>query len=702
MNFPGIKKNKIRMIQLKSNKFLFKLIKLMYISFLSALPSNAQLLKKDLWKVIVTDTSNYTPAYLGNGMVGLRSQRDGLGASRLILNGLYDRSASGDYVRLINNFNPMSVKVLFKDNKELLFGKNIRNWKQIMDLKNAGLETSYSYANQLKVNTHLVALRNLPMAAMCVYEFEAIEDIEFIIQNTISVPNYNNKFALTGIDLRYNKYSLSTSTKEKIPVMFAKFPTESGSDAVSGANTFYFNGHTPQLTYNTLNATTENLSFTVSLKKGEKFSFSMLSAFTHTGLTSDLDDAVRICSKDYNLGYKHLLENHKTAWGKLWESDIEIDGDDEVQIDVRLALYSLYSSIATGFDLSIPPCGLAETAWGGHIFWDSELWMYPSLLVMKNEMARSMINFRSNTLSQAKNRAAQFGYSGAMYPWESDLGGNECTPISYKLDMNEHHITADIAIAAWNYYRVTKNEVWLREKGFSIIKECANFWVSRTTKDREGKYHINNVVGPDEYHEDINDDAFTNGAVKMVLGAAIKSAKIVKEESNAQWKTISENIVILNDPAGHTLQYDGYKGDMIKQADVNLLSYPLDVINDKEQIVADLKYYEPKIDPNGPSMSYSALATSYARLGQTEKAYQLFKKAYQPNQKAPFNFISEKPHKSATVFCTGYGGILQTVIFGFGGMRIGERGLYQDKANLPTHWKKMTIKISGQKDIVCD
>ncbi|MBC7720505.1 MAG: glycoside hydrolase family 65 protein, partial [Pedobacter sp.] len=361
----------------------------------------------------------------------------------------------------------------------------------------------------------------------------------------------------------------------------------------------------------------------------------------------------------------------------------------------------LYSSIATGFGLSIPPCGIAQTGWGGHIFWDAELWMYPPLLVLQPAFANSMMDFRFNTLQQAKKRAAQFGYKGAMYPWESDLEGNECTPISYKLDMNEHHVTADVAIAAWNYYKVTNNKVWLQQKGYPLIKEIADFWVSRATIDSAGKYHIKNVVGPDEYFEDVDDDAFTNGAVKVVMAAAIKSAALVNANASPEWEKIRKNLVVLKHPNGYTLQNAQYKQQRIKQADVNLLAYPLDFITDKVQVTKDLEFYEAKIDPNGPSMSYSVLAVSYARLGNAPKAYDLFQKAYHPNRKPPFGFISEKPRPSGTVFCTGYGGMLQTIIFGFAGIKIGENGLYQQKANLPPHWKKLTIKIDGKEDIVC-
>ncbi|NDP27177.1 MAG: glycoside hydrolase family 65 protein [Flavobacterium sp.] len=674
----------------------------LFVYFLGNTVSFAQSTLDQLWEVKAIDTTNYTPAYLGNGIIGFKSLKSGLGAERVVINGLYDRSAIGDNVRLINYFNPMNLNLTFKDKSDLEFGSKVSNWQQSLNLKEAILTTSYSYGGILNVKSEMLALRNLPMTTMGIYEFTALADTEFTIKNVMKMPDRSNSSSIYKPYANYGLYRLGNSSKEKIAVMSAGFPTESGTDCVAGANTYFFNGHSPEIKYTKLDNNNQQCAFTIKLKKGEKFSFTILSAFTHSRFTKDVyNDAVRICSKDYNLGYSKLVASHKLEWEKLWKNDIEIDGDNEAQIDVRLGLYSLYSSITNGFELSIPPCGLAETGWGGHIFWDAELWMYPALLVMKPDFAQSMIDFRFNTLNQAKNRAAQFGYKGAMYPWESDLHGNECTPISYKLDMNEHHVTADVAIAAWNYYQVTKNKLWLKEKGFPIIKEVADFWVSRAEKDEKGLYHIKNVVGPDEYFEDVDDDAFTNGAVKVVLDAAIKSAKLINKEEDAMWTDVLNNIVILKHKDGYTLQNAQYTGQKIKQADVNLLAFPLEYITDKKQIEADLKFYEPKIDPNGPSMSYSVLATSYARLEATDKAYQLFQKSYQPNRKPPFGFISEKPRKSASVFCTGYGGMLQTVLFGFAGMNINEKGLYQNKANLPSNWKKLTIKREGKKDIIC-
>ncbi len=192
-----------------------------------------------------------------------------------------------------------------------------------------------------------------------------------------------------------------------------------------------------------------------------------------------------------------------------------------------------------------------------------------------------------------------------MFPWESDDTGEEATPPFALSGPFEHHITADIGIAFWNYYRITQDKQWLTEKGYPLMKEVADFWVSRVTKNDDGSYSINNVVGANEFAPNVNDNAFTNGAAITALEFASKAAKEIGIEPNPQWKAIAKTIKILKFKDGTTKEHQNYNGEIIKQADVNLLSFPLNIISDKETILKDLKYYEPKISKDGPAMSKS-------------------------------------------------------------------------------------------------
>ncbi len=659
----------------------------------------------DGWNIVATDTANYHSAFLGNGYIGVQTNKCGLKTNQVFINGLYD-AAFGEMPHFVSYYKPFDINVIIKGRGELVFGKEVINWKQTLNLKEGILYTEYEYAGVLGLRSKLMALRNNPMCVMNCVEFTAIEDVELTIENRVGYPDSKNiktQYSPVAEYKMFQSYAYSAITdvqyRQKNPIMYTLIPTRSGTDCIAGANTYFFSSDIPDIKYEK-SADSHKISFNLSLKKGKKYTFCLIGSCMHTGISSDpLNDALRACARDYNRGFQVIIDQHKKKWFELWKSDIEIQGDSDAQRDVRIALYSLYSSIAEGSGLSIPPCGLSNGGWGSHIFWDAEIWMLPPLLLIQPAFAKSMLDFRINTIPQCKKRAAWFGYKGIMFPWESDMKGKECCPVSYKLDMNEHHVTADVGIGFWNYYRATQDKKWLKGKGYPMLKDIADFWSSRARGDSLGKYHILNVIGPDEYHENVDDNAFTNGAAKECLYAAIKSARLLNEKPNPEWQKIAEGLVILKTPEGLTLQFNGYKGDKIKQADVNLLSYPLDIITEKKQILKDLHYYEPKIDSVwGPAMGRCILATLYARYGDIEKAYKLFQKSYQPNLQTPFYFISEMPgNDNNLTFCTGYGGVLQSIIYGFGGFKITDAGIVKGDTKLPKKWTKLTIKINGKK-----
>jgi trehalose/maltose hydrolase-like predicted phosphorylase len=283
-----------------------------------------------------------------------------------------------------------------------------------------------------------------------------------------------------------------------------------------------------------------------------------------------------------------------------------------------------------------------------------------------------------------------------MYPWESAATGYEETPVWALSGPFEHHITADVAIAAWNYYCVTQDTTWLREKGFPIIKECADFWTSRVERNGPGHYDINNVVAADEWAENVDNNAFTNAAAKANLNNAVMAAKILNEPVDTNWLDVEKNIPILNLPNGVTSEYAGYNGIKIKQADVNLLAYPLKEISDPAQIKKDLEYYESRIGEGSPAMTHAIFAVLYARLNEPAKAFDAFEKAFIPNKLPPFGVMAETAGGTNPYFATGAGGYLQSVLFGFGGLDITPNGIVQLKTTLPKQWKSLTLTGIGR------
>jgi trehalose/maltose hydrolase-like predicted phosphorylase len=283
-----------------------------------------------------------------------------------------------------------------------------------------------------------------------------------------------------------------------------------------------------------------------------------------------------------------------------------------------------------------------------------------------------------------------------MFPWESAESGVEETPVWALSGPFEHHITADVAIATWNYYAVTQDKEWLREKGWPILSATADFWASRVERNGPGKYEIKNVVAADEWAENVDNNAFTNAAAKANLQYATKAAAIVGFAADKDWMNVANNIPILKMENGVTKEHATYKGEGIKQADVNLLAYPLKEITDPKQILKDLEYYETRVPDEGtPAMTQGVFALLHARLGNADKAYHWFKDAYQPNLNPPFRVIAETKGGTNPYFATGAGGVLQAVLMGFGGLEITPKGLMQVKSVLPKNWKSLTLTGVG-------
>jgi len=222
------------------------------------------------------------------------------------------------------------------------------------------------------------------------------------------------------------------------------------------------------------------------------------------------------------LGWRTMLAAHEAAWDARWvASDVIIEGDDESQQAVRFAVYHLTSAANPDDDrVSIGARGLTGDAYLGHVFWDTEIYLLPFYTAVWPEAARALLMYRFHTLPGARAKATQFGFRGALYAWESADTGMETTPetvvgsdgalINILTGRMEHHISADVAYAVWQYWRATGDDDFFLSAGAEILLETARFWSSRALADKDGGRHIRHVIGPDEYHEDVDDNAFTN------------------------------------------------------------------------------------------------------------------------------------------------------------------------------------------------
>jgi len=566
--------------------------------------------------------------------------------------------------------------------------------QQVLDMQNASFTTSFDYSDKASVSYTYYSLRHLPYTVLMDVIITAKKNIDITGASVMEAPdalkdvqNYYNE-----IDRPHVAISLLTST--------AKSPT--GKLLMCASNTFLFSekhGEEPRVIHEMWDNNMHLMKFSKAIKAGETYHFSIAgSSITSAHHDDPLNEAERATIFAKLEGRERLINFHTKAWEDLWKSDIIIEGDPQSQQDVHSMLYHLYSFTREGTSLSPSPMGLSGLGYNGHVFWDTELWMFPSILVLHPEIAKSMMEYRFQRLEAAKRNAFSKGFKGAMFPWESAETGVEETPVWALSGPFEHHITACVGIAAWNYYCVTQDKNWLKEKGWPILSATADFWASRVERNGPGKYDIKNVVAADEWAENIDNDAFTNAAAKSNLQYATEAAKILGLIPNPDWIDVANNIPVLKMDNGVTKEHAAYNGEGIKQADVNLLAYPLKQITDQAQIKKDLEYYETRIPDQGtPAMTQAIFTLLYARSGDKEKAWHWFKDAYVPNLNPPFRVLAETKGGTNPYFATGAGGILQSILMGFGGLDITPKGVVQIKSILPAQWKSLTIKGVGSE-----
>ena len=419
-------------------------------------------------------------------------------------------------------------------------------------------------------------------------------------------------------------------------------------------------------------------------------------------------------------GWSALSSAHVAAWDALWRSDIVLPGRPDLQQWVRAGLYGLLSNIRQGEDESISPVGLTSDNYAGLIFWDAETWMYPALLLTHPEIAKAVVEYRYRTLPGAQANAQRLGYQGLFYPWNSASNGDlatECHSVDPPHCVTQIHLQGDIALAVWQYYLATGDTAWLRTHGWPMLKGIAEFWAGRVTANRGGSYSINNVAGPDEYSNGVNDGVYTNAVAATSLRNATRAAALVGQTAPPAWTKIADRLRMPFDQQQQVfLQYDGYDGSQIKQADTVLLIYPVEWPMTSQVAANTLDYYAQRTDPDGPAMTDSVHAVDAAAIGQPGCATHTYlMRSIVPFVRDPFAQFAEargsKPGAQdplagapAMNFLTGEGGFLQVFTNGLTGLRWRSDRVHLDPMLPPQlgsgvtlhglHWQGRTFDIT--------
>jgi beta-phosphoglucomutase len=456
--------------------------------------------------------------------------------------------------------------------------------------------------------------------------------------------------------------------------------------------------------------------------------------------------------------YPILLAAHQQAWDGVWQySDIEIEGDLTAQLAVRYNLFQLFiggcttqGSLDTEPD-SVPAKTLSGFGYRGHIFWDTEIFIMPFFTFTQPAIARSLLNYRYDTLAGARRKAAHAGYKGAMFAWESAATGDEMTP---KWSMSsdpyvepvriwngerEIHISADIAYAVWQYWQATGDDIWMRDRGAEIILDTALFWLSRVEwHEKQQRYELCGVIGTDEYHEDVRNNAYTNRLVQWHLEKAIAIYEWLQETFPARatelsqqlqltpvqilafHSTISQMYIPYNPKTLLIEQFEGFfalqdvnlsdyeprsksiqtvlgmattnQSQVIKQPDVLMLLYLLfntpEFANRQDILHENWNYYTPRTDiTQGSSLGASVQALLAASLDKSVDAYEHFMRAALIDLQNTFGNTEDGIHAASA------GGVWQALVFGFGGIQLTENGPVATP-HLPPNWTRLKFKLN--------
>lgn len=488
--------------------------------------------------------------------------------------------------------------------------------------------------------------------------------------------------------------------------------------------------------------------------KVEYIIYKYVSVYTGNDGTSNIqEDCKNTALKAAAAGYDKVYNEHKLKWKTRWEAtDVIIEGDEGDQLALRYSIYHLQIIAPTHSQgQSIPARGLSGQTYKGAIFWDTEMFMLPFFLHTAPEVARNLISYRIKTLDGARKKAAYYGYRGAFYAWESQENGEDaCSdfnvtdvftgrPVKTYFKDKQVHISAAVAYAIWGVYEFTGDISILLNGGAEVILECARFFYTYAYyKEDKDRYEILDVIGPDEYHERVNNNAYTNKMVYHTLDVALQTLELLKREYPREYEGLISKLdyskeianiikfkekLYVVEPDEKTLiieQFDGYNRledcslaevkdrildpkeywggghgvatntKIIKQADVVFMLYLFRNEYSHEVLRANWTYYEPRTE-HGSSLSPCIYSLLSCEIGNEEWAYPFFVRS------ANIDLTGESKQFAGSIYIGGThpaanGGAWMAAILGFAGLKVQDSKI-SVMPNLPKKWSRLAFKV---------
>lgn len=722
---------------------------------------------------------------LGNGYMGIRSatEENYLRQTRnTFVAGTFNKANPFEVTELPNIPDFIEIELMFNNQRFTLTEGTIHHYERTLDLRSGELKRTILWEHEACGKLEIIFNRfvsqndrHLVMQEVVIRPLTG--DVELDIKSGINgqMTNSGSQHFIEGekrfFDKKilamevessqsnigiylHNMHTLKIDDEQSIPWMSVEMDRRK---IVAHMKETVKKERVCRLTKYTVVATTRDLEFAQHIEKNED---GLILIDLPDGRTqkerknmiqTTLNDKLNAYER---MSYDSLMASSEQTWQEsLWKQvPILIESEDPMDIiAARFAQYHLHiMTPAHDVRMGIGAKGMTGEGYKGHSFWDTEIFMFPYFLYTQPSIAKRLLIYRYTTLEGARKKAIDNGYSGAMFPWESAWQEDgEVTPVWGACDIVtgeatkiwsgfiEQHITADIAFAIYQYYAMTKDQDFMVKYGYEMLFETAVFWSSRLEPGEDGLYHINNVVGPDEYKEHVDDNAFTNYLVKLNFELAMEFVAHLETEDKAcyqrlntrlqfskcliDWEEKSSKLFLPKPNSDHIIGQDStylskemidltkYKNreqvgtlfkeynleqvnniQVSKQADIMLLFYLMEGEFTKEVKLANWDYYEPKT-LHDSSLSLSTHAIIANDLGHEALAYELYTKCRN---------IDIGPNMSSSdhgIHAASLGGMLQAVINGFGGVRL-VNGNLRIEPKLPKQWKKVSFPLHYKGD----
>ncbi len=446
-----------------------------------------------------------------------------------------------------------------------------------------------------------------------------------------------------------------------------------------------------------------------------------------------LDRCRRTLERASEIGVEGLREEQRSWLEAFWErSDVVVEGEDKVQQALRWNLFQVAQASARAEGSGIPAKGVTGSGYGGHYFWDTEIYVLPFLTYTRPSAARAALRFRYTLLDAACRRARELAQTGALFPWRT-INGEEASAY-YAAGTAQYHINADIAYALTQYVAATGDIDFLVREGIDVLVETARMWsdLGFWFNGDGGSFHIHGVTGPDEYTTVVNDNLFTNVMARFNLQQAAAAVRELRTLDGPEYDALVERLGLRDDEIiewenaaeGMSIPYDEHLGvhpqdlhflerevwdlgntplekrplllhyhplviyrfQVLKQADVVLALFLQGELFTDEQKRADFEYYDP-ITTGDSTLSGVVQSIIAAEVGYDELALRYFLGAL-------FVDLADLHHNAADgVHVASTGGVWSALVYGFGGFR-DRGGRFSLDPRLPESWPSLTFRLT--------